>query len=87
MVSHTVAVIHHPEFPQVYSAAIDDAIACVDRVLLAHSALQLGSCQYEYPETVSGACNGELCAARATVFDLSEEMEYCGKHFREVSRG
>jgi hypothetical protein len=44
-------------------------------------------CQYEYPETRPGACNGFPCAAKATIFDLSEEREFCVKHFRGVSRG
>jgi hypothetical protein len=54
---------------------------------VAHNARRLDSCQYEHPETVSGACNGLPCGATATVFNLADEREYCAGHFREVSRG
>lgn len=87
MAHSTLSVLHSPEFPQVYAAAIDDAIRAVDRVLLAHNTLLLGKCQYEYPETSPGACNGLPCAETGTVFDQENELEYCVGHFREVSRG
>lgn len=87
MSQSTLAVLAHPEFPQIYAAAIDEAIACVDRVLLRYKRPQLDLCQYETPETSAGACDGLPCHAAATVFDLADEHEYCGKHFREVNRG
>ena len=50
-------------------------------------AIQLGICQYEHPETFSGACDGFPCANTATIFSLSDEREYCAKHFLGVNRG
>jgi hypothetical protein len=83
MAQATLPASPSPEFPQVLDLAINRIILRVDRVL----SPVLDICQYEYPETRPGACNGFPCAANATVFDLSEERELCAKHFREVNRG
>ena len=71
-----------PEFPQVLDLAIQRIILRVDRVL----SPVLEICQYEHPETFSGACDGFPCANTATIFSLSDEREYCAKHFRGVNR-
>ena len=42
---------------------------------------------YESPESKYGACDGVPCGAKATVYDTQTGLEYCAKHFREVSRG
>ena len=83
MAQATLAVLHSPEFPQVLNSAINRIVLRVDRVL----SPSLGICQYEYPETFSGACNGFPCANTATIFSLSDEREYCARHFQGVSRG
>jgi len=44
-------------------------------------------CQYEYPESRWGACDGMPCGEEATVYDQESEMEFCLAHFEEVRRG
>ena len=79
MSQSTLAVLAHPEFPQIYAAAIDEAIACVDRVLSRYKTpTQL--CEYESAESAPGACDSLPCFADATVFHLADEREYCLKH-------
>ena len=86
MADSTLAVLPHPEFPQVFPGVIDRYIEQVDRVLLAYKRPVLDCCSFETPETSPGACNGLPCVAQATVFSLVDEQEYCLRHFREVSR-
>ena len=79
----TLAVLHSPEIPQVLDLAIQRIILRVDRVL----SPVLEVCQYEHPETFSGACDGFPCANTATIFSLSDEREYCARHFQVVALG
>ena len=89
MAQSNLAVLPSPHFPQI--TRLDNTLlqleSRVDRVLLAHNAPVLESCEYESPETFLGACDGLPCAATATVFDQESESEYCLRHFMEVSRG
>jgi len=57
--------LSHPDFPQVFTKAIDWMIERTER------------CEFDH----------YLCGAKATVTDLESERRFCGKHFREVSRG
>lgn len=41
-------------------------------------------CSYEYHW---GDCEGMPCYELGTVVDITTELPYCQKHFREVSRG
>jgi hypothetical protein len=47
----------------------------------------LSLCCYESPESVWGACDGQPCLEIARVHDVAREMDYCARHWREVSRG
>jgi hypothetical protein len=47
----------------------------------------LGMCDYESPETRHGAGDSISCQQKATVHDLDTDLEYCARHFGEVSCG
>jgi hypothetical protein len=83
MAQPTLPASPSPEFPQVLDLAIQRIILRVDRVL----SPVLDLCQYEHPETFSGACDGFPCANTATIFSLSDEREYCARHFQVVALG
>jgi hypothetical protein len=41
-----------------------------------------GFCEYEYPESSRGACDGgQPCIHSATVHDPESDRNLCGKHF------
>lgn len=86
MAHSTLAVLAHPEFPQIYADAIDEAIACVDRVLSRYKTPALESCQFVYHDDC-GPAAGLSCRKAATITCLSDEQEYCLGHFEEVGRG
>ena len=79
-----LTVLHSPEFPQVFSGALDQLQSRVERVVRES---QLSPCCYESPESRPGAADSLPCSQTATVHHLASEQEFCAKHFREVSRG
>lgn len=60
--------------PQFSGTTITDAIALVDRYLLAERILKEFTCESE-PE------NGETCGQPATIFDLADERAKCKRCF------
>ena len=86
MAQATLAVLHSPEFPQLFTEFLDSQIRAVDRVLLAHNTPALESCQFVHDDSC-GSAAGLSCSKTATILNLSDEREYCAGHFLEVSRG
>lgn len=79
MAHSTLAVLAHPDFPQVLRAAIDRA---VDRIIPS-----LGYCSYESAEPRWGACDGLPCKQKAVIHHLELQRDLCAKHFLEANRG
>jgi hypothetical protein len=77
----TLPSLSHPQFPQIFSSAIDHLVA---RIAVKP---QLGTCCYETPESRRGACDATPCRSLATVHHLATEQEFCARHFAEVNRG
>lgn len=44
------------------------------------------TCMWESPESSYGACDGQVCLDAATVYCRESQMEYCARHFKQVSR-
>jgi hypothetical protein len=73
MAHSTLPSLTHSEFPQVFTQAIDQLVSSIS------------ICCYESPESSYGACDGGIpCRERATVVDVSTELEYCARHARKV---
>jgi hypothetical protein len=81
MAQSTLAVFYHPDFPQVFDAALDQYI----RRILAKPVLS--TCDYQSAESSYGAGDSEPCYAAATVHVLDSDQEFCARHFSEVSHG
>ncbi len=58
----------------------------LERVLLPFNDYPLNSCEFVHGESC-GPAAGLGCTEKGTVLHLADEREYCGKHFRGVSRG
>ena len=79
MAPATLAVLTHPEFPQVFSALIDREILYVNRIV---DESHLFPCCYESPESAKGLCDGgEPCVQPGVVHDLVSQQPYCALHF------
>lgn len=78
MAHSTIHAFSHPQFPQVFTAVIDQLISTVP---------VFGDCEYESPESTKGACDGMRCGQLSTVHHLASERDLCVRHFQEVSRG
>ena len=72
-----------PTFPQPI-VDIDRLGQLINR---ANARSLLTTCSYESPESTYGACDGLPCGAKATVYEIQTDQEYCVKHFQEVTRG
>jgi hypothetical protein len=81
MAQHSLPVLSHPAFPQVFEAAIDQQV----RRLFPQPALSV--CCYQSPETFWGACDGIACLQPATIHDVATELDYCFTHYKAVHRG
>jgi hypothetical protein len=73
MAHSTLPVLAHPDFPRVFSRAIDQMVT------RAFVQPELHSCDYE-----DAFCD---CREAAVVHDLATEFEYCVRHFLAVNRG
>ena len=83
MAHETLALHHSPDFHTVLDKCLQGLVEDVSRLVERHS---LPACSYEYPESSAGACDGQPCAEKATVSELSGDHAYCAKHFRAVTR-
>lgn len=81
MAHPTLPVLNRPEFPQVFSHAIDRQIQQIESIvlLITIAPYRLPTCDW---------CDEEFsCHSRATIGDIETGLEYCRAHFREVTRG
>lgn len=62
-------------------AFIAGLIRVVDTAL---EPVTLGRCEFVFDESC-GPAAGLSCRETATIFDLSEEREYCARHFQGVN--
>ena len=76
MAAPTLSVLSRPQFPQVFTRAINSLVT-----------RQLGLCSFESGESHIGACDSVPCTQEATVVHLESDRELCFRHFVEVSRG
>jgi hypothetical protein len=80
MAHPTLPVLSHPDFPQVFAAAMDTQLRA--------PSIQLSRCEYESPESRPGLCDGgEQCTQTATIYDCASERELCFRHYLRGSRG
>lgn len=77
MSSHTLPVLSHSEFPQVFALATE---LFVERLA---DRPQLGQCARLEPF----AHDVNRCSRKATVHNLADDMEYCAACFAEVWHG
>jgi hypothetical protein len=74
MAGNTLPVLSSPQFPQVFTEAIDRA---VDRIVF-------GICCYEEPVGTWNDHNAVHCNSAATVHNLEDGLDYCERHHRKV---
>lgn len=72
MASNNLPSLTHPDFPQVFSPAIDQMVTRIA------AQPQLHACDYE-----DAFCD---CRDAAVVHDLATDFEYCVYHFLAVNR-
>ena len=84
MAHSTVAALSLDNFHSPFDRLTELHLRCVDRIL---AEAQLSTCQYESPESRIGACDGQPCLRKATVYTFATESEHCLGHHLEVSRG
>jgi hypothetical protein len=76
-----LTLLHSPEFPQVFSSAIDQMVARIA------AKPELALCAYEERIGSYNDHNSELCHRLAVVHDLESDLDFCARHFAEVARG
>lgn len=82
MARNSVSVFSPFSFSQLIPNIISQEISRVDRIL---AEAELGTCDYESPETRRGACNGgDPCPDRALITHRASGLAYCTRHFRTV---
>jgi hypothetical protein len=81
MSSETLPVFSHPDFPQVFTQAISHQSG---RLFPRPTLAQL--CDYEFPESREGACDGRPCYHLATHV-CANGLVSCDGHDAEVSCG
>jgi hypothetical protein len=66
---------------------IEGLVRIVERAEKKAPRPELGSCDWQSPESYFGACDSRVCRQKATIHHIPSEQEFCLAHFREVSRG
>ena len=56
-------------------------IELTDRVLT-----RRGTCDYCYPESSWGRCDGGFCGQEADISDTETSYSYCRKHWKEITQ-
>jgi hypothetical protein len=76
-----------PNLPSLPLAGFAQLIPALASREIQHVNRILGLCEYEFPESSYGRCDGFPCQEPAVIHHLESEHEYCLSHFREVDRG
>jgi|HubBroStandDraft_4_1064222.scaffolds.fasta_scaffold05566_16 hypothetical protein len=79
MAHSTLPVFSHPDFPQVFEAALNQ--------LVTRQVPQLSPCCYESAESRWGAGDAIACTQPAVIHDVATELDYCFAHYKAVNRG